>query len=100
MINLREFNYVPIRYQEGEFSFTVSIPRLTLSEGYYSIGAYVVTDDFDGDLLEVVEIAVAAKRFRQDFAPYAASARGFVWLDAKGIASEAGNQIVKATNDD
>jgi hypothetical protein len=77
---------VPFRYPEGgRFGFRVRVPRLALSEGDYSIGVYVVTDDFAEDLLEIAELRVGAKRFQQDFAPYASSARGFLSLDAEAV---------------
>lgn len=85
LIDLREFQFVPFRYQEGPFSFQVRVPQLALSEGDYSIGAYLVTDDFNEDLLDMAELRVGARRFQQDFAPYAAIWRGFVSLDAEAV---------------
>jgi lipopolysaccharide transport system ATP-binding protein len=85
LIDLREFHYVPSRFQKNRFSFRVRVPQLALSEGDYSINIHLITDDFDGQLSDVAELRVGAKRFQQDFAPYSASARGFVWLETEGV---------------
>jgi homopolymeric O-antigen transport system ATP-binding protein len=98
IIDLREFQFVPLRYEKGRFSFRLRVPQLALSEGDYSISAYLVTDDFDGSLSDVVELRVGAKRFQQDFSPYPASSRGFLSLDAEAVAPAAqpalGNRAV------
>jgi lipopolysaccharide transport system ATP-binding protein len=101
IVDFREFQYVPIRYQEGRFSFKVRIPRLVLSEGDYSIDVYLVTDDFDGHLSSVAELRVGAKRFQQDFAPYPPTSRGLVWLDSEPLQAVTKRLSLKtATKDD
>jgi lipopolysaccharide transport system ATP-binding protein len=94
IIDLREFQYVPFRYQKGRFSFQVRVPQLALIDGDYSIGAYLVTDDFEGSLTDIAELRVMAKRFQQDFAPYPASSRGFVRLEAQAAAPVAQEPFV------
>jgi lipopolysaccharide transport system ATP-binding protein len=90
IIDLREFQLLPFRYEMGPFSFRVEVPQLALTEGDYSIGAYLVTDDFHGDVLDLADLHVMPRLFQHDFAPYAANYRGFLWLDAKvvGVASK------------
>jgi lipopolysaccharide transport system ATP-binding protein len=100
LIDLREFRYVPVRYSEGRFSFKIRVPQLVLSEGDYTVGAYVLTDDFEGNISEMAELRVGAKRFQQDFAPYAASARGFVSLEAEAVVSGQQRQFANTTVDE
>jgi lipopolysaccharide transport system ATP-binding protein len=88
LIDLRQMGFCPANHYPGSFDYTFHIPNLSLNEGDYQLGVYLVTDDFSGDQREMAELCVSAPDFNQAFAPYAANARGFVALEAKpGMAS-------------
>jgi hypothetical protein len=81
VLDLRQLGYFPIRYREGSFTFGVRVPRLTLTEGNYNIGIYLVTDEATADLPELAGFHVRGSPIRQDFTPYPASVSGFVSLE-------------------
>jgi lipopolysaccharide transport system ATP-binding protein len=99
-LDLRQLRYFPLRYREGYFSFGVRVPNLSLIEGDYTIGIYLVTDEYRADLVELAEFDVRGSLIRQDFTPYPASVRGFVSLEFKsaGPVSEHGLPVISADN--
>jgi homopolymeric O-antigen transport system ATP-binding protein len=82
VIDPRESGILPLRYQKGHFSIVIRIASLPLVEGDFTIGVYLVTDHFVGDLLELDEFTVLASRRELDFAPYPADACGVLVLNA------------------
>ena len=92
-IDLRESEAVPLRYQKGRFTTVVRIANLPLVEGDYSVGLFLVTEQFAGDILELDDFTVLASR-DLNFARYPAEVRGVVVLNA--TISVASNQPVEA----
>jgi lipopolysaccharide transport system ATP-binding protein len=81
ILDARESDAIPFRYNEGKFALKAKINHLPLVEGDYSVSVYLVTDSFTGDLLELAEFSVGAPPPR-DFVPYRAEHRGFVVLNS------------------
>ena len=59
-----------------------------MNEGDYSIGLYVVTDDFFGNLLELADFSVMSALASYDFVPYPPEHRGVLVLSAKSSVTE------------
>jgi len=73
---------LPWRYATGDFSITIRIASLPVVESELALGVYLVTDKFDGNILDLVELTVAAPRPATAFTAYPAHARGLMTLDA------------------
>ena len=73
---------LPVAMAAGQ-SFTVSgtIRTLPLVEGDYRAGLYVVGGDFSGNLVDLVELTVAARQAGASHAPYPALYRGVIEFD-------------------
>jgi lipopolysaccharide transport system ATP-binding protein len=91
IIDFREAGVLPLRYEPGEFAINVSIAALPLVEGDFTLGLYIVTDQFSGDLLDLAELNVIARRKSSKFTGYAAEARGLLNLDADVSVSSIAN---------
>jgi hypothetical protein len=83
IVDVRESGALPIRFEKGCFRIRTQIAALPVVEGVYTLGLYLVTDRFTGNLLELEDFSVGAARSFQDFAPYHADSRGIVALKAE-----------------
>ena len=83
VIDIRESGTLPVRFEKGCFEVRAQIAALPLVEGVYTLGLYLATDRFAGDILEIEDFVVgdAARPFT-NFAPYGAEHRGVVALEA------------------
>ena len=82
IVDLRECGVVPLHYGSGEFAIRMRITSLPLVEGDLTLGLYLVTNQFVGNLLDVAELTIVASRSAQGFIPYPADARGLLVLNA------------------
>lgn len=64
----------------GGLEFTGNLAALNLVEGDYSVGLYIRTPDFQGDLLDVAMLEVSESMDRLEVIPYAGADRGLVEL--------------------
>lgn len=80
--DIRQSHTLPLAYGVGRFAILVEIADLPLVEGDYSIGLYIITDGFSGNLFDLDDVEVAAPQKHYDFIPYAADDRGLVVLES------------------
>jgi ABC-type polysaccharide/polyol phosphate transport system ATPase subunit len=80
--DVRQSHVLPFAYGAGHFAILVEIADLPLVEGSYSIGLYIVTDGFSGNLFDLDDVEVAAPQKHNDFIPYPVDARGLVVLES------------------
>jgi lipopolysaccharide transport system ATP-binding protein len=92
-VDLRRSVTVPLRYGTGPFTIIVRIAEIPFVENDYSIGLYLVTDAFSGNILDLDEFTVRTST-SSDFTPYPADVRGVVVL--KAAASVASGQPAEA----
>jgi lipopolysaccharide transport system ATP-binding protein len=83
IVDVRECGAVPFKHQAGRFTIRAQIAALPVVEGSYTLGLWLVTDDFAGTLLELEHFTVGSTRWSHSFAPYAAEYRGVVVLQAE-----------------
>jgi homopolymeric O-antigen transport system ATP-binding protein len=82
IVDLRECGVMPLRYGIGEFAIRMQITSLPLVEGDLMLGLYLVTNQFVGNLLDLVELTVVSPRSEEGFIPYPADVRGLLVLNA------------------
>jgi hypothetical protein len=83
VVDTRESGLVPFRFRNGKFALVVQISALPLVEGDFTIGLYLVSTKFGGDLLELADLAVAAPRSERGFVTtYPSESRGVVVLSS------------------
>jgi lipopolysaccharide transport system ATP-binding protein len=82
VVDTRDSGLVPLRYEDGRFALIVQISTLPFVEGDFTIGLYIVSSEFSGNLLELADLAVVTPRSRRGFVTYAPDVRGFVVLSA------------------
>jgi lipopolysaccharide transport system ATP-binding protein len=82
VVDTRESGLAPFRYANGNFALIVQISALPLVEGDYTIGLYLVTTEFVGNLLELAHLTVWAPHSRRGFVTYPSETKGFVVLSA------------------
>ena len=82
IVDLRECGVVPLRYGSGEFAIRMRITSLPLVEGDLTLGLYLVTNQFVGNLLDVAELTIVASQSAGRFIPYPADVRGLLVLNA------------------
>ena len=82
VVDVRKSGIVPLRYENGRFAIVIQIATLPLVEGDFTLGLYLVTDRFAGDILELEDFAVVSYRGTSGFVPYPAEVRGVVVLNA------------------
>jgi lipopolysaccharide transport system ATP-binding protein len=78
VVDTRDSGLLPFRYKEGKFALKVQISALPFVEGDFSVGLYLVSAEFAGDLLELADLTVAAP----GFVGYPPEGRGFIVLSA------------------
>jgi lipopolysaccharide transport system ATP-binding protein len=82
IVDLRESGVVPLRYGSGEFAIRTRITSLPLVEGDLTLGLYLVTNQFAGNLLDLAELTIVASQSAERFIPYPADVRGLLVLNA------------------
>jgi len=82
IVDLRECRVVPLRYAGGEFAIRMRITSLPLVEGDLTLGLYLVTNQFAGNLLDVAELTIVPSQSAPRFIPYSADDRGLLVLNA------------------
>jgi homopolymeric O-antigen transport system ATP-binding protein len=80
VIDLRETDVLPLRFNVCHFEVRVRIASLPLVEGDFTLGLWLVTDQFMGELFEIEDFTVAPSQSLFEFAPYPAAVRGVVVL--------------------
>jgi lipopolysaccharide transport system ATP-binding protein len=81
IIDTRESGAIPCRYDAGNLVIKAQINKLPLIEGIYSVGVFLVTDKFMGDILDISHFTVGESKVSK-YVPYSASSRGVISLDA------------------
>jgi lipopolysaccharide transport system ATP-binding protein len=81
IIDMRASGALPFRYTEGQIGMNARINTLPLVDGLYSVGLYLVTDGFYGDLLDLSHFTIGAPR-ESKYVPYPAEVRGVITIDA------------------
>jgi len=82
LVDLRKCGAVPSSISGGESSFCISIKDVALVEGRYSVGIYISSDGFYGDVLDLAEFEVILDGSAGTHPPYEAQFRGFALLEA------------------
>jgi lipopolysaccharide transport system ATP-binding protein len=82
IVDLRESGVVPLRYGSGEFAIRTRITSLPLVEGDLTLGLYLVTNQFAGNLLDLAELTIVPSQSAERFIPYPADVRGLLVLNA------------------
>ena len=82
IVDIRECGALPFKFGIGRFAIRAQIAAMPLVEGNYTVGLWLVTNAFTGNLLELEDFVVAAGRPSSDFVPYQAEHRGVVVLKA------------------
>ena len=82
IVDARESDAVPFRYQKGRFAIVVQVASLPLVEGEFAVGLYLLTDHFAGNLLKLQVFDIIAPRF-SGFAAYPPESRGILALSAE-----------------
>jgi ABC-type polysaccharide/polyol phosphate transport system ATPase subunit len=80
--DIRQSHALPFAYGVGRFTIFVEIANLPLVEGDYSIGLYIITRGFSGNLFDLDDVEVVAPQKHYDFISYPADARGLVVLES------------------
>jgi lipopolysaccharide transport system ATP-binding protein len=83
IVDIRECGALPFKFGIGRFAIRAQIAAVPFVEGNYTVGLWLVTDAFTGNLLELEDFVVAAGRPSSDFVPYQAEHRGVVVLKAE-----------------
>jgi lipopolysaccharide transport system ATP-binding protein len=96
ILDVRESVALPFRYEKGWFSLNTRIGALPVVEGGYTIGLYLRTDSFVGDLMDLKDFTVHAAWCANDFMPYHADVRGILAVKSEsGFVVEPGAQIAE-----
>lgn len=82
LVDIRQSDMLPLRYSVGRFAIKVSISALPFVEGDFTLGLYLMTDRFDGSILELQEFSVTAPRSLQFASYYVPETRGLLVLNA------------------
>jgi lipopolysaccharide transport system ATP-binding protein len=79
IIDARASGDIPRAYSEGKFALLAQVAAVPFVEGDFSVGLYMVTDRFKGEIEELAEFSVSEARLSA-VTPYPANARGVVAL--------------------
>jgi lipopolysaccharide transport system ATP-binding protein len=81
IVDARETNKVPVAYREGRFALISRVASLPFVEGYFTLGLYLVTNGFAGNVHDLADFVVE-KPGSLAFVPYPSEVRGLVALNA------------------
>jgi hypothetical protein len=65
-----------------------NIKNVPFVEGEYRIGLYLVTSEFSGNILDLVNLAVISPHFLQENIPYPSQYRGYLEISTDCISTE------------
>jgi lipopolysaccharide transport system ATP-binding protein len=82
LVDPRDSGALPLSFKEGQFTIITRISSLPVVEGSYSLGLYVVSDMYSGNLFDIRDFDVSAPASSRDFVSYPADYRGLVELQA------------------
>lgn len=82
IVDLRRDALLPRKVTDGLLTITIDVRKLPLVDGDYTIGLYVVTDTFAGNILDIDTLSIQSSAGETGFVPYGAANRGFVEFDA------------------
>lgn len=80
IIDLRKDGLLPLKIPKGVTTLDAAIREVPLVEGSYSIGLYIVSDQFEGNLLDLKTLQLMAPAQKGAVVGYPAMARGLVEL--------------------
>jgi hypothetical protein len=83
VVDVRECGGLPFQFEIGYFAIRARIAAMPVIEGGYTVGLWLVANEFAGNLLELEDFAVVATRSSNDFAPYPIEHRGVIVLKAE-----------------
>jgi ABC-type polysaccharide/polyol phosphate transport system ATPase subunit len=83
LVDIRECGGLPFKFEVGYFAIRARIPAIPLVEGDYTVGLWLVANEFRGNLLELEDFVVAANQSSGNFTPYEAEHRGVIVLKAE-----------------
>jgi lipopolysaccharide transport system ATP-binding protein len=79
IIDVRESGSLPLSYMTGRINIRAQINSVTLTEGVYALGLFLVADSFTGDLFHLSHITIGASRSHK-YVPVSTEYRGFVTI--------------------
>jgi lipopolysaccharide transport system ATP-binding protein len=82
LVDPRKSGKLPFSFLCGAFTLRFQIACLPVVEGEFTVGLYLVSTGFGGEVLELASFTVLEPS-SPDFVPYPTSERGFVALDAE-----------------
>jgi hypothetical protein len=82
IVDIRESGILPLRYESGRFKVTVQIAAMPLVDDDFSVGLYLATNRFNGNILELADFSVTTLPPSSRFVPYPREVQGFVVLTA------------------
>jgi hypothetical protein len=88
LVDLRKCGAVPAFVPGGKSSFRISIKDVALVEGLYSVGIYISSENFYGDVLDLAEFEVILDGSSGTHPPYEARFRGFALLEAEVLCEQ------------
>jgi lipopolysaccharide transport system ATP-binding protein len=82
-LDVRESRVLPFSLKDSSFTIRSRIVALPLIGGRYTVGLYLVTDGFAGNLLDLADFSISAERPSSGFIPYPPEVCGLVALKAE-----------------
>ena len=82
IVDIRDSGELPLKFERGRFAFGVNVAALPIVDGEFSIGLYLVTDRFSGNLYDLVDFSVAERPSANGVPAYPSEVRGIVALTA------------------
>jgi len=82
-LDVRESRVLPFSLKDSSFTIRSRIAALPLIGGRYTVGLYLVTDGFAGNLLELADFSISAERPSSGLIPYPPEVGGLVALKAE-----------------
>lgn len=82
ILDIRHSGQLPFAYVPGHFVINAHIDMLPFVEGEYSLGVYIVTNEFSGNLFDLITWEIGPASMRSEFAPYSPESRGIVSVNS------------------
>jgi lipopolysaccharide transport system ATP-binding protein len=83
VMDVRESRTLPFSLEDKSFTIHSRIAALPLIGGRYTVGLYLVTDGYAGNLLDLADFSISAERPSSGLIPYPPETRGLVALKAE-----------------
>ena len=87
IVDTRESGAVPCSYDGGRFAVNLVISALPLVEGDFTVGLYLATDKFAGDLKDLADFTVTSPESKRGFVGYHPNVKGMVVVKADASVS-------------